>query len=242
MTPLNLERGSVQQTRDVPMHARLTGLIVLAALAAPSIVAAQVTPHRFAGRHHITLSAGLNTEVRSGTTAGPAGASVTSEASGALGGLGYGYWLDERLSVAARLSAMGVSADISTSGTGSQVVSDVVATLQLGGRYQVATVTASNALRPHVGLSVGPLIGSTDGVVAGTTTTVSAGTQAVASGQVSLGAELSLGRRFTLGVDAGYFLAADFDEPIGGRTSYSSPVLSLTFGLVLGRGRPTGGS
>jgi len=223
---------------EVAMSARLASAVVILALIAPvSRLPAQAEPFALAGRHHITFTAGLMTMTQAGTSVGVPGVGVEAGASGLLGGFGYEYWLDDRLAVGVRLSALDATANVTVTGSAARVESGVVAAVLFGGRYQVARLTASNALRPYVTLGVGPLIGSADGVSAGFPTAVTSVHQTVASGLVAIGADVSLGRRVTLGVDAGYLLAADFRQRVGARTNYSAPVFTLSLGVLLGGGR-----
>jgi hypothetical protein len=227
-----------EQNLEVTMSARLALAVVTLALVSPaSRLAAQAEPVTLAGRHHITLSAGLTTTAQATTRVGVGGVGVESGASGLLGGIGYAYWLDDRLAAGVRVLAMDATADVTVTGSGTHVESAVVAALLFGVRYQVARLTASNVLRPYATVGVGPLIGSVDNVTAGFPTAVTSVRQAVASGLLAIGADLSLGRHITLGVDAGYLLAADFDQRIGARTNYSAPVVTLSLGVLLGGGR-----
>jgi hypothetical protein len=198
---------------------------------------AQGAPVVLAGRHQLALSAGFTAASQSGVSVGLTGVSVSGGAAGALGGLGYAYWLDDRLAVGVRVLATGVSADVAVTGSGARVESGVVGALLVGVRYQVARVTASNALRPVLSLAVGPLIGSADRVSAGVPTEVSTVQEAALGGLLAFGGDLSFGRRVVLGVDAGYLFATDFGQRIGSRTNYRGPVFALSFGLLLGGGR-----
>lgn len=220
------------------MSSRLmTGLALLALAANAAGLRAQAEPISLAGRHHLTLSAGLSGTSRASTSVGVSGVVVESGASSLSGGVGYAYWLDNRLAVGVRALAVDVSADVSTTGVGTRATSGIVAAVLVGARYQLARLTASNALRPYVAVGVGPLLGSADAVTAGLPTTVTTVRQTAPSALVTLGADLSLGARVTLGVDAGYLVAADFDQPIGARTNYSDPVFTLSLGVLLGSGR-----
>jgi hypothetical protein len=136
--------------------------------------------------------------------------------------------------VGIRLLATGVSADVTVSGSGVQVESGVVAAVLVGARYQVARLTASNAFRPYLTVAAGPLIGSADHVVAGIPTSVGTVRETAIGGLVAVGADLSLGRRLTLGADAGYLLATDFAQRIGARTNYGGPVFTMSLGVLLG--------
>ena len=223
---------------EVAMSARLASAVVILALVAPvSRLPAQAEPFALAGRHHITFTAGLMTTTQAGTSVGVPGVGVEAGASGLLGGIGYEYWLEDRLAFGVRVSAMDATADVTVTGSGTRVESAVVGAVLFGGRYQVARLSASNALRPCVTLGVGPLIGGADEVSAGFPTAVTSVRQAVVSGLLAIGADVSLGSRVTLGVDAGYFLAADFRQRIGARTNYSAPVFTLSLGVLLGGGR-----
>jgi outer membrane protein W len=222
------------------MSLRLVSFLAVVAVASPlSRLAAQAEPFALAGRHHITLSAGLSATSHASTSVGLTGVSVESGAGGALGGIGYSYWLDDRLAVGIRVAALDASADVTVTTSGTHVESGVLAAVLLGARWQPSRLTASNVFRPYVGLWVGPLIGNADGVTAGLTTVVAAVRQTTVSGLATIGADLSLGRRITLGADVGYLLTGRFDKPIGARTDCSSPVFTLSIGLLLGAGQRT---
>ncbi len=220
------------------MSLRLVSVLAVVVAASPlPRLAAQPEPFALAGRHQIILSAGLSATSHASTSVGSSGVRVESGAGGTLGGLGYSYWLDERVAAGVRVTAMSASADVTVTASTTGMESAVVAAVLLGARWQPARLTASNVLRPYIGLWIGPLIGSADAVTTGQTTSVAAVSQTKASGLATLGADLSLGRHITLGVDAGYFLAGRFDTPIGARTDYSAPVFTLSVGVLLGSGR-----
>jgi outer membrane protein W len=225
---------------EVAMSLRLLCFLPVVAVASPlSRLAAQAEPFALAGRHEITLSVGLSATSHASTGVGVAGVNIESSAGGALGGIGYSYWLDDRLAVGIRVAALDAAADVTVTTSGTNVESGVVAAVLVGARWQPTRLTASNVFRPYVGLWAGPLIGSSSGVTAGLTTAVAAESQTTVSGLATLGADLSLGRRVTLGVDVGYLLTGRFDKPIGARTDYSSPVFTLSISLLLGAGHGT---
>lgn len=222
------------------MSLRLLCFLPFVAVALPlARLAAQDEPFPLAGRHEITLSVGLSATSHASTRVGLAGVDLESSAGGALGGIGYSYWLDDRLAVGIRFAALDAAADVTVTTSSGTTESSVVTAVLVGARWQPARLAASNVFRPYVGLWVGPLIGSSNGVTAGLTTVVAAGNQTTVSGLATLGADLSLGRRVTLGADVGYLLAGRFDKPIGARTDYSSPVFTLSIRLLLGAGHGT---
>jgi outer membrane protein W len=222
------------------MFLRLVSLLAVEVVASlVSSLAAQTAPFTLAGRHHISLSVGLSATSHATTSVGGTGVAVASGAGRALGGIGYAYWLDDRVAVGVRVLAVDASAEFTATMSGTHTESAAVGALLLGARWQPARLTGANVLRPYLGLWVGPLIGNADAVTTGLTTTVAATNQTTVSGLATVGADLSLGKRITLGVDVGYLLAGRFDQPIGGRADYSAPVFTLTIGVLLGAGHST---
>lgn len=60
-------------------------------------------------------------------------------------------------------------------------------------------------------------------------------TFAAVGSPAGLGMELSLSRRFTLGLAVGYRLVSDSERRIGSETNHSSPEFSLSLGVLIGR-------
>ena len=92
-------------------------------------------------------------------------------------------------------------------------------------------------VKPYLALSLGPVIGSGNGasvspqgVFAGDRTEVTVG------GQVGVGVDFHLNRRFSLGLCAGYDWMADFPDPIGGRDNYSGFTARRELRMAVWRG------
>ncbi|NNG15095.1 MAG: hypothetical protein HKM89_01355, partial [Gemmatimonadales bacterium] len=103
----------------------------------------------------------------------------------------------------------------------------------------------------YVAASVGPYFGSVSGVSTGliastvshsisaaeTAVSMSSYTETAFGSRLGVGADILLGRRFTLGFGVGYCLVTDFERRIGSETNYSGPDVALSFGILLGGGK-----
>jgi hypothetical protein len=94
-----------------------------------------------------------------------------------------------------------------------------------------------DALRPYVYASLGPYFGFASDVRTGVTAGTESYSGTALGSRVAAGMELSLSRRFTLGLAVGYRLVSDFERRIGAEENYSSPEFSLSLGVVIGRGQ-----
>ena len=89
----------------------------------------------------------------------------------------------------------------------------------------------------YLGAGLGPVVGiHTGGSI--DESTVFAGSRAAMTfgGFVGGGADVLLGRRWSIGVSAGYNLMADFAETIGTRKNYSGLDVGVAVGWMWGRG------
>ena len=92
-------------------------------------------------------------------------------------------------------------------------------------------------MRPYLSVSVGPCFGFASNVKVGLTTGTETYTEAALGGRLYAGFDLSITSFFLFGFGGGYYLATDFENRIGAEKNYSSPVFTLSFGFVFGRGK-----
>lgn len=197
--------------------------------------AGQGDSHALSGRHQIELSIGLLSGLGTATEVSVGDVSMTSEANGIIGSIAYSYWLTDEWAVNLSVGVASADASVSASGTGGSVESATVIPLLFGVKYAPLKLAIGDALRPYVYGSLGPYFGFASDVRAGATTGAESYSETALGSRAGLGMELSLSKRLTLGLGVGYRLVSDFERPIGAEENHSSPELSLSFGVVIGR-------
>ncbi|MFQ5631393.1 MAG: hypothetical protein ACE5I1_21685 [bacterium] len=189
------------------------------------------------GKHQIQLSFGLlsdygvDNEVSAGSTTNFVGGG------GLFGSVAYSYWVEHNLAIGITVGVLGSEVNTSINGREVSVETASVVPVLFGVKYQLGEMATSASLRPYLFASAGPCIGSATRSRAGTNLGSEILTETVLGAQLGLGAEVSLRRLFTLGANAGYFFASDFDKRIGSQKNYSSPQFMLSFGVALGNGK-----
>ncbi len=216
-------------------------LIAIVALGLPTSglaqTLAQPDPYSRGGLHEIKLSIGLLSALNAGSDVSVGGVAVTSEVSGLIGSLAYSYWLADEWAVTLSVGIANADASTSASGSGATVESAAVIPMLSGVTYKPLGLAVADALRPYLSVSVGPYLGLATDVRAGVTTGTESYSEAAIGGRAALGIDLSLSRRFALGFSAGYHLVSDFARRIGSERNHSSPELSLSASLLIGKGR-----
>jgi outer membrane protein W len=236
-------------------------VIAIPLLAVPLALTAQTVPQpnetsslnqpaarSLRGKHRIELGVGLMTELSASNQVSIGGVTTRNDATGIGGSLAYTHWLRDAWAINLSVGVVDADATVSVSGLGTSVESATVIPLLFGVRYQPIGLTAGDTFRPYVAASVGPYFGSVSGVTTGliastvshsistaeTFASVSSYTETALGSRLGVGADILLGRRFTLGFGVGYCLVTDFENRIGSETNYSGPDLGLSFGILLG--------
>jgi outer membrane protein W len=186
-------------------------------------------------KHEIEISLGLLSGLSAASEVSVGGVAMTSEVNGIIGSIAYNYWVTNEWAV--NLSVGVANADVSTSasGTGASVESAAVIPVLFGVKYKPLGLAIGDALRPYVYASLGPYFGFASNVRAGVNTGVESYSEAALGSRAGLGMELSLSRRFSLGLAVGYRLVSDFNRRIGSERNHSSPEFALSLGIVVGR-------
>ena len=209
----------------------LTGLLLTA-------LATGAGAQSLAGRHKLGLNLGYWSQTASERVeAVSPDVSTSVQGDGFLGGVTYGYWLEEDLALTIESGALALDTEtrvtLTTAGTSTAVVGAVL----LGLEKYVSGAQDGSSIRPYLGGAVGLYRGSQSEVVAGLTSLVEARAESSFGGRLSAGVDFVLSRRFMTGVAVGYNLMSDFDRPIGGSVNYSGPQMSFDFSILLGGGR-----
>jgi len=215
------------------------GLLAAPLILLPAMAGAQNpanATHLRGGRHQ--LEVGPNIVGQSSTASVQVGGVTVSadEGNGVGGTFAYSYWLTDRVAFQISASAISTQASVNISGGTITNQSADVVPLLFGIKAQPFALRGTDAVRPFVSLAAGAFIGNSDQVVTGSTILVSSRSESVVGGHVAVGADLMLGRRFTLDVGVGYRVASDFSQPIGGDRNYSGADFQVLFGILLGRG------
>lgn len=210
-------------------------MLLLACLILVLTSAAHAQP--LAKRHQLELKIGFwnqTTDVR--TTVGASGVSTSVGSSGGLGGISYGYWLEEN--VALNLSASGMVGDVEAEvgSSGVRALHAVVAPVLFGVKYYPFQAATNASTRPYLKVAAGPFFGAQSSATVNSSIEVEERRETVFGGQFAGGADFILGRRAMLGASVGYNLMSDFDQPIGGSTNYSGPEFAIGISLLLGSG------
>jgi len=189
-----------------------------------------------AGRNRLEFLAGMTP----GGGRAASGATVVSgsDGGGVLIGLQYTRYLRENLAFTFALNSV---ADRSGSEVGpDSVFSGSSSVMAMGGGVRWNPLRGDlvrQAAKPYLSARVGPVVGSSSGssVTPGSVVSGSMSRTAV-GGLLGGGVDVHAGRRWSVGLEAGYHWMADFDDPIGGRRNYSGFQFAVGFGWVFGKG------
>lgn len=193
-------------------------------------------------RHEIGIRIGMWNQVSdSRTEVNWKGVSTSVNSSGFLGGLSYSHWMTEGFAVNVSVSAMVADIETNVGYLGVTTETAVVVPIFFGVKQYFPASTFGTGMRPFVQVGLGPYIGSQSRTKSGLEVVAESRSESAMGGQVALGADLLLSRRFLFGVSLGYNLMTDFSEPIGGSRNYSGPDFGLKFSYLFGRVRAGSG-
>ncbi len=190
------------------------------------------------GRHELSLHVGALNWSSVEAEVSPGSIETDTRVNGFLGSVNYAYWLenDVAITLSGGGTGLGVSADISAGSVRSET--DAVGFILVGASYYPAAV----AFRPNVLGFVAAAVGSYVGEA--TNTRVEPGSvRAENIRETAFGVRLAAGvdwfitRRLVTGFNLGYHVMSDFDQSVGGSENYSGPEMSVSLGVIIGRGR-----
>lgn len=216
-----LEPTQFTPTTPVPTRARGGG--------APSFAVS--------GRNRIELRLGAMSLSGGSATAGYVASG--SRASDLMAGGQYTRFLSESLALTFTANALAseVGTGVSRQGVFNGSVSIVA--LPLGIQWNpMKGELRSRSLKPYLAVGLGPVLGASTGSFIGTSVPSFSGaqTKGTIGGHLGAGLDVYLGRRWTLGLSAGYNWMADFSEPVGARDNYSGFGASVSLGFLFGKG------
>jgi outer membrane protein W len=199
------------------------------------LVGGQVAGQSLEGRHMVELRLGAWNQVTDHrTSVGPGGVSTSADASGFLGGLGYGYGIEENLALRIDVGLMAGSFDTDVGAAGVSTELAIVTPLLVGLRYYLSGTEPTSKARPFLGASAGAFVGTQSSTQTGLTVTVEERTESAVGVEAGAGVDLLFGRHFLLSVLLAYDAMTDFDRPIGGSENYSGPHVAVGFAYVFG--------
>jgi hypothetical protein len=193
----------------------------------------QFASNSWQGKHNIQLSIGLlsNYGVESETSI--SGTTNNVGSSGFLASIAYSYWAQEGLAFSVSVGVIGSEVNNSISGSRVSVQTSSVVPVLFGIKYQPFAMNLSESMKPYFFASIGPCFGSATYSRTGTSLKNESFSETVLASHFGLGTDFVLGRVFVVGFSAGYYLATDFDRPIGSQKNYSSPEFAFSIGILL---------
>src|SRR5512139_817656 len=157
-------------------------------------------------------------------------------------GLQYTRFLREDLAATFSFNVLSAEADLVTfdgvSSSGTRQQHSHIVSVPLGIRWDPQPGDLrTKPVKLYLAAGLGPVVGTHTGGSLDSST-VFAGTRVATTfgGFVGAGADVLLGRRWSIGVSAGYNWMADFSEPIGTRRDYSGLDVGVAIGWMWGRG------
>jgi hypothetical protein len=180
---------------------------------------------------------------RCGSEPDPApGIAVGTQLMDLRGGLQYTRFLREDLAVTLSVDALSAQADLVTingySSSGTRMQQSRIVSVPLGLRWDPRPGDLrTKPVKFYLAAGLGPVWGAHVGGSV-SESSVFAGTRVATTfgGTLGAGADVLIGRRWSLGVGAGYNWMADFPEPLGTRKNFSGFDAGVSIGWIWGRG------
>jgi hypothetical protein len=197
----------------------------------------QFVSNLWQGNHNIQLSIGLLSDYGVENKVSAGGVVNIVSGDGFLGSIAYSYWAKDDLAFGLNVDVIG--SEVSNSVSGSRVSSETssVVSVLFGIKYQPSILVISKGVRPYLFASIGPCVGSATRSFTGMGLKTETYSETAVASHFGLGSNFVLSRLFVAGLSVGYYLATDFDRPIGPQKNYSSPEFTLSIGILLGGGK-----
>jgi hypothetical protein len=205
-------------------------LLLCFILSVPMAVAGD---HSLKGRSSIELNIGFWHESKVGNEISTAGNVSTAKSSGFIGGLSYGHWFQEGLSVNASIGLLSGEATSSVTLSGASQRASSVIPILLGVRYYLPESSFGTPVRPFLAAAVGPFLGVES---KNDFFSQESRSETALGARLGGGIDFLLGQHFKLGTTVGYNLMTDFSSPIGARKNFSGPEFTIGFGILFGGG------
>ncbi len=210
-------------------------LIAVIFLVMPSLVLPQEksydnpTTLSLYGKNCLAINIGLlnNTSAVANTT----GAGTST---GFLGSFLYNRWVSDELAFELNAGIVGAKAQSGVNINGIEQTSAAVIPFLAGFRYYPMGLTLGNAVKPYILVMVGAFNGysSSNKMVLGANIGAESKTQSVFGSKFGVGLDTFIDTWMRIGLNTGFNLVTDFDEPVGQRRNYSGVEFSMSFGVM----------
>jgi outer membrane protein W len=161
---------------------------------------------------------------------------VDADVTAVFPGLGYAWWVSERAAVGVRVGVLHVSSDVRPQPATVVHETATVMPVLLHLRLQPFLLTASNRIRPYVTLGLGPVIAHATNVYTGANQNLDSVNEMAIGSLAAAGVDGSVTSRLVVGLDAGFWFIPEFAWRVGPEAGWSSPVVMVSVGWLLGGG------
>jgi hypothetical protein len=195
-------------------------------------------PRPLNGRNRIDVRWTISQQDGSWGSVSSPGGSVETSVQGMGGGVDYYKWFREELALA--ISGRGRAVDVTDSVdfTGTRTEATTISALLVGVRWY-PTKNPRATIRPFVTAQVGPYIGTGSTTLTDVTGVRIQDKVLVTPGAyVGGGLDFRVGGHFTLGVELGGELPANFSEDLAGTRDYRAFQVGVSFGWAWGKAPP----
>jgi hypothetical protein len=216
---------------------KLVIITAILSMAECSLGQGLVDQYSWYGKHDIQLSIGLLSDYGVETGISTDGVVNIVGGDGFFGSIAYSYWAQDDLAIGVNVGVIGSEVSNSVNGLRISLEASSVVSVLFGIKYQPLKLSISESVRPFLFANAGPCFGSATRSFIGRRLRNEAHSETALASHFGLGAHFVLSRVFVAGLSGGYFLATDFDRPIGPQKNYSSPSFTLSFGILLGGGK-----
>ncbi len=145
---------------------------------------------------------------------------------------GFNYWADERTAFNLTVRVLASETEDLVDRISVYNSEFAVVPIFIGFRQYLGRHAHRSPMRPYLALGGGPVIGSQRLSVAGVEVLSETRTLTAMGAHIGGGIDFIAGRHFMFGMNAGYNLLSDFDEPIGGHVNYSGAEFAVGFGVL----------
>jgi outer membrane protein W len=210
----------------------LLAVVSLTLFGAVDALATDDAPGSLAQRHRVEFRMGYWDSGYRQSVSRDTPATESSQVENLVGAFSYSYWAQEQLATHVTMRVLVAEA---TSSARFSYVSDeyyvVVTSATFGARFYPTTYLSP--LRPYVTVGVGPYIGIEDSKECDTRMVKTTEVLGTFGGHVGVGFDIQMGRHFMLGVNAGYNLMVDFQEPLGGEKNFNGVEFGAGISLLI---------
>lgn len=147
--------------------------------------------------------------------------------------IGYNYWTNENTAISLTVKVLGSEFDDGADYTDAYKTRFAVVPIFLGVRIYPGRPGVRSPIRPYLTAAGGPVFAhETVTLVGGYNIIGVRRTETAAGAHLGAGIDFMAGRHFMLGINAGYNLISDFEDPIDGHVNYSGGEFGVGFGFL----------